>query len=306
MMDRIRELIKTRDILTKVDYKTLTEILDSYLPKIPLSIKDFKNEKFELGQFYTGGSNLLFRARIIDSIPMKSFKSLRDISYISDNEKQKIKQYGRVNKPCESMFYASTELLTSCVETFSKGESMEKFFERGSLILVVGIWKIVQPLTLVQMISPERYFERFCDQISFNADKLTIDIVRQQNSWLENKINDKEQYEILKFFSEEFAKTDTKNHKEYMITNYFADRIFNRNPLFTVEDDIDGIWYPSVVSGYQETNLVFPPDKVDKKLEFQSANTFWCIYDKKYGGISLNPIEQGAKVNTQGEIKWKT
>lgn len=306
-MTRIDELIKVRDILSKVDYKTLTNIMDSYVPRIPISIIDFKNEKFDLRQHYAGGSNLLYRARILDEKTKTPFPLLQDLSFIPDDKRHKIEKYGRVNKPGESMFYASTELATACIETFSKGESMRRFMEKGSLMLAVSVWKIEKPMTFVQMTSPEKYFERFINEVSTSdLKKVTIDSVRKQNQHLREQVGNEEEFKILEFFSEEFAKTDTTDHNEYKLANYFADRVFNRNPKFRIEGEVDGIWYPSVPSSYQETNIVMPPHKVASNLKFLWADIIWVVHFKESGQTQFNPIEQKAKVNDKGVIEWRS
>lgn len=305
-MSRVDELKKVREILSKVDYPTLTNILDSYLPSVPLSIIDFKNEKFDLGQHYAGGSNLLFRARILDEKTHKLYELLQNLSYIPEDKWDKIDKYGRVNKPGESMFYASTEFSTACLETFSKGESMNKFIDKGSLMLAVGTWKIDHPMTFAQMTSPEDYFERFVKEINLDINKITIDSVRKQNEHLRKQIANDDEFQILEFFSEEFAKTDTIDHNEYKLANYYADRVFNRNPKFRIDGDIDGIWYPSVPSCYQETNIVMPPAKVHEKLKFLWADIIWVVHTKKTGHTQFLPIQKRAKVNDKGEIEWRS
>jgi len=306
-MTRLEELIKVRDILSKVDYGTLTDIMDSYVPKIPLIVFDFKNKMFDLGQHYAGGSNLLYRARLLDEKTKQPFPLLQDLSYIPDDKKYKIQKYGRVNKPGESMFYASTNIATACLETFSKGENMKIFLEKGSMLLAVGVWKIEQPMTFAQMSSPEKYFERFINEVNtLDLKKVTIEKVRKNNQYLKEQIGNEEEFKILEFFSEEFAKTDTIDHNQYKLSNYFADRAFNRNRKFSFELDIDGIWYPSVPSAYQEANIVIPPKIVEEKLKFLWADIIWVVHFKESGQTQFNPIEQRAKVNENGIIEWTT
>ena len=212
-MDRLTEIRKVRDIMKHVDYYKLTNILDSYCLSIPLYIKDFKNEMFEFGHHFVGGSNLLYRARIIDEKNKEPYKYLQDLSYIPNDKKNLIKSYGRVNKPGESMFYASTQMQTACIETFSKGESLEKLMEKGSLMLAVGVWKIEKPMTFVQMTSPEVYFGRFINEIKMKDLDLPIvnfETIKTQNKHIREQIGNEEEFKILEFFSEEFAKIEIK------------------------------------------------------------------------------------------------
>ena len=97
-MTNFSELYKVRDIIKQTDYRTLSDILGSYLPNIPASILEFENNQFELNQIENGGMNMLYRARIIDETKVP-YQTVEEISYIPQNKRHLIKYYGRVNKP---------------------------------------------------------------------------------------------------------------------------------------------------------------------------------------------------------------
>ncbi|MEX2231412.1 MAG: hypothetical protein WD824_04595 [Cyclobacteriaceae bacterium] len=87
--------------------------------------------------------------------------------------------------------------------------------EQKSLLLNVGTWKIEKPMSLARMISPEKYFEKFIEEVkSLNLKKVTIEVVRKQNEEIRKLLRDEEEFRILEFFSEEFAKTEIKNHND--------------------------------------------------------------------------------------------
>ncbi len=303
-MDRLAELHKVRDILKKVDYKTLIEILNSYVPKIPASVLEFKNEKFELRQTHSGGLNLLYRGRIIDDSKIP-FKTIGEISFVPADKLHTIKQFGRVNKPGESMFYASTALETACVETFSKGDNFERIKNEKGMIIVVGTWLIEKSMTFAHMTCSEKYFASFLKQANkLNLKRVTLESIRRQNDHTRQLIGNEEDYEILNFFSDEFAKLDTTDHNEHKISNYYADRMFNRIPGFKMQGDIDGIWYPSVPSSYQETNIVLPPNKAEENLKFLWADLIWVSYSSDQ--IQFIPLEQRVHANDEGVILWDT
>lgn len=304
--DKYNELLKTRDILDKVDYVGLTNILDSFLPRIPVNIWDFKNEKFELGQLDTGGTNVVYRGRInqVDGNNTR-WGALSDISFVADEHKHKIKEFGRVNKPGENMFYCSTHLHTACLETFSKGLNYERLKKEGKLHLTVGAWKIEQPLVLNRMNYSERYFESFRTELkSLELKKQSIEKVRALNEHIKQQLNDEEGFRILDFFSDEFAKVDINTHTEYMLSNYYKDRVFDRNPKFKMQGTVDGIIYPSVPTAYEYDNLVFPPEVVKGKLKFLWAFDMWIPYDIKTGNMTFYPIKQHVKANDNGQFVW--
>lgn len=304
-MNRLSELQKVKDILPKVDYKTLTHILNSYLPRIPACVLEFKNDPFELNQLPNGGSNILYRGRLIeDHIP---FSAIKDISYVPSDKLHTIKQYGRVNKPGESMFYSSTSLQVACMETFSKGENFDLLKKGKSLKLVVGTWKIEKPMTLARMTCSESHFTSFWEEVkALNLKKVTIETIKAHNDHIRKIINSEEDYQILSFLSDEFAKTNTIDHNEHKISNYYADRLFNRISQFHMQGDVHGIYYPSIPSSYQEMNLALPPAIVDEKLKFLWADIIWVVYWPENGDIQFIPLEQRAKADAYGVIQWNT
>lgn len=213
-MDRLSDLVKTREILNTVDYNTLTRILNAYLPSVPISVIDFDNRPHAFNQT-SSRSNLLYRARLITNKDNKSFEKYEELTYISEGNRHKITEFGRVNKPGESIFYASTEPVVACIETFSRGANFNLLKEQKSLLLNVGTWKIEKPMSLARMISPEKYFEKFIEEVkSLNLKKVTIEVVRKQNEEIRKLLRDEEEFRILEFFSEEFAKTEIKNHND--------------------------------------------------------------------------------------------
>lgn len=306
-MDKISELKKVRDILTKTDYQTLSFILDSYLPTVPIVIFDFDNRPNGLNQPRNGGLNLLYRGRLLTNNDNKPYTEFKEINYISTDDAHKIKTYGRVNKPFESMFYASTEMAIACLETFSKGINLDQLEESKSVFVQIGVWKIESPLVFARMTSPENHFKEFLELEEIKKlelNKITIDTIKTQNEQLRKQVGNDEEFSILEFFSEEFAKTNTQDHNEYKLSNYYADRVFNRNKNFNTKIDIDGIIYPSVPSSYQELNLVIPPHIVDTKLKFLWCDLIWVVLNKNRGAQFI-PIEHRAKVNEKGIIEWR-
>lgn len=108
------------------------------------------------------------------------------------------------------------------------------------------------------------------------------------------------------FFADEFAKWDIKHDYQYMLSNYFADRAFNRIPGLPIEDEIDGIMYPSIAVSYQETNIVLKPKVVEEKLKFISAMQIWLVsFLKNNAGAQFNPIEQNVKADENGVFNWR-
>src|ERR1039457_6210808 len=104
--DRIRQFIKRiPDHLYRMDYDEVKIDCNSILNHVPTPIVDFSNEKYFFNQRDWGGLNVIFRARLITNPNNTPHNYVSEISYIPDNLLHKIENFGRVNKPKQSMFY---------------------------------------------------------------------------------------------------------------------------------------------------------------------------------------------------------
>lgn len=204
------------------------------------------------------------------------------------------------------MFYASTKKAIACLETFTKEVNLNELEnDSASLFVQVGVWKIISPLVLARLPIPEEHFSEFFREMEMlKLEKITLDVVKNQNANLRSALNNEEEFKLLEFFAEEFARIKMKDNNGYKLSNYYADRAFNRNPKFDTKISIDGIMYPSVPSSYQELNIVMPPDIVDQKLKFLWCDLVWVTI-RKDQGTQFNTIEERAVVNDKGIIEWK-
>jgi len=300
---QIREFMRgIPDQLHSMNYETVVKTCNYFFKSLPLPVFEFINEKFQFGQRNTGGRNIIYRARHIKREDNCPHDLLSEISYIPNSDLSKIKNFGRANKPFESMFYGSLNIPTACTEAVTKGNVFEK---KSSVMLTVGMWEFRTPLNFITIPHSEKHFKSFYDRNSFVSESIQLKNVQQQNSHLKQTVNDDFGFEKLIFFADQFAKWDIKNDYEYKLSNYFADRVFNRIPEFDFEDEIDGIIYPSVALSFQERNIVLRPDVVDTKLKFIGAQQIWFVVDLKgNSGAQFIPIRSGKLDDTKGRIIW--
>ncbi len=301
--DKIRDYItRIPSHLHRLDYDAIKIDCNSYFTSLPISIVDFTNDKFFFYQLDRGGINVIYRARIITNENNKPHDTVSEISYIPTDKIDKTKKFGRVNKPYESMFYGSLNIPTACCEATTKGNVFEK---TNSVFLTVGIWKFETPLKLVQMPHSEKYFKQFYDEVNIKSEKIQLEDIKDNNKEIRGQFEQDIDYEVLQFFADEFAKYNTNNDYEYMLSNYYADRVFNRIPAFLIDEDIDGIIYPSIALSYQEKNIVLKPEVVDKKLKFISAMQIWFVRNPNSGGgAQFIPIKQNVKADADGNLLW--
>ena len=226
---------------------------------------------------------------------------LKDISIVPEDKKQNVNR-GRLNKPGERIFYCSNDMRVSCLESISKGLTLQP----ESKYLTVGAWKIIEPLNLAKVYYSNQGLEHFAKN-----NKELYDRKSEYREWERNdaigqlKQNFKgEELEkaivILDFFSDEIGRIDIRNGYDYMLCNYFADHIFHRTKSFKPEDKIDGILYPSIPFSYQGDNIAFTENGF-KKLKFISAAFVKVIFTE---GANWLFFEKGIQADENGQLLW--
>jgi hypothetical protein len=195
-----------------------------------------------------------------------SFKS--DISYRKDF--LDIKTFGRGNEPAQSMFYCSDSQKVSFIET-SQITRENKLVD--SELLTTGVWKVENPLKVVNILSNESIkgknkivddmhndFETFIAQAGTSGEILKI---------------------FLNFISEEFTRDAKGDSSKYKISCAFTNYVYKMYPY------IDGIVFPSAMFPDDGVNFVLWPETVDKKLRFITARRerMEKIGEKEYNEI---------------------
>ncbi|MCX6272559.1 MAG: RES domain-containing protein [Bacteroidetes bacterium] len=300
---KVREFMRRiPDHLYRLDYDAIKVECNSYFPGIPISAVDFDNNKFFFNQYDYNGTNVVYRARVITNPDNRPFELVSQISYIPEDERLKIKEFGRVNKPGEPMFYGAVTLPTACTEAINKGNPD---LNKNSVMLTVGVWKFETPLTFAHIPHSYKYFERFYKELDMVSESIQLEDIKRQDDDLRNKINNDFRYEILQFFADEFAKFTVTKDYEYKLSNYYADRVFNRIPGYEIDDQIDGIIYPSISLSYQHDNIVLKPEVVKTKLKFVHAKLVWFVnFSDTGGGASWNVIIDHIQADNSGKLLW--
>lgn len=291
-------LLKQGDAL---DYEEVERLCSLAFPRIPISTFTFENKPFESGQSRFGGNNFIFRARLINHPSNKPFDRISDISYIQEKDLHLIKDFGRANKPGQSMFYGTFDYQIGCVEVMP---SADEIYKRRALFFVVGMWRIIDSLRLAQIPHSETVFSNFYDAVSFDSETIQIEDVRKKNREIKNQINNFYDFENLKFFADQFARFDEGN--SYKLSNYYSSRVLNHYTQFPVQEHIEGIVYPSIVNSYQHENIVLSPNIVNKKLKFHSAMLVMFTPANANGkGAKFTPIKQNIFPDDKGNLIWK-
>jgi hypothetical protein len=300
--NEVRHFIETIPKLAKsLEYEKVVELCNIHFPQIPFVTIDFTNEKFFFRQKEFGGINVIYRGRKMENKDDEPYENISNISYIQEKDLDCIKNFGRVNKIGESMFYGALNSTTACVETITKGVD---FRDSGDVMVVVGTWKFDSTLKLAEMPYSEKYWKLYTEATKIKSEEITENFIKERNEEIKLKCKNSLSYEILTLFGDAFANFEITQDSDYYLSNYFADRIFSRLPGYKC-DNIDGIIYPSVPHSYQELNVVLKPEIVEQKLKFIDATQFWVVHFlETNGGVQFIPVRENIYPDEKGKFQW--
>lgn len=272
--------------LENIEFETLKKITIRYFPFIPML------------PVTVPFGELLYRARTIP-YNQPPYENLCD--FTPPAKKYQKNEFGRANKPFQTVFYCSTNMKVAAMEVCKDYKNIiNPQFEVGWV--VIGVWKVID------------YCGLFLSNL-YNSDQvLTVreDIKRElnlfqkkMNSTSENKQSLPENTIavtelLMKFFSDEFSKNNIINHNDYKMSTIYADR------LFSPSDNIfDGIRYPSVPMKYQGDNIVLCEGIFQNKLKLVETLYITCGLDFGTNDNIETRILLGSKKIKGDKILWE-
>lgn len=238
----------------------------------------------------------ILRGRLISDCDKKLIKRT-DFSY---KPQQYNETYQRASTPHKTMFYGS--IFPKSMDGLNAYESPfprivvlhELVHELGNQEgrdirqpFNMGVWRTKKPLLLYSVCQHEHY----------EAPSSMIQIMKQ--TFQENlaKYDQEKRDDVnaaVSFLANEFAKTDTSPHTQYMISAIFSELIS--------EFGYDGVLYPSARMKGAGINICITPSAVNKRLEFIGAGE-GCLYKRgKYSFV--NSTTQAWHVKGQS-LKYK-
>nr|WP_315177316.1 hypothetical protein [uncultured Flavobacterium sp.] len=301
--EEIREFIKNIPTdVRNMSYDELVIACNIHFPRIPILPLKFNNEPFFFGQHDLSGKNAVYRGRKITNKENQPHKKVSDISYIPDTELHVIKEFGRVNKKGESMFYGAFHYPTASFETLSKGVD---FRNLGSGMVSVGTWLINERLKIVQLPPSKKYWNKLNAITTFDLVKSSDAKIDEEISIIKSLVEKEIDYEILELFGDAFANFEIECEQDYYLSNYYKDRIFNKILGFKVPEEYDAIIYASVPNANESDNIVIKPEAVDKKMKFMDAMQVWVVHHKQTTeSMQFIPIVQKIYAEEDGILKW--
>lgn len=191
-------------------------------------------------------------------------KRINEIKYLKYPPANKVKKYGRCNKPNQSVFYGTFNFMVAMNEMRPKVGDLitrSKWIDRSN-----------EPL-------------KFCPIFKNQPEEKDL---MNERTWILNKQFEKivkEEYppnmqqlvfDLNQFVADSFSKrVITGNHRDYLFSAYFSDLILNK----IESGSIDAIYYPSVKEGLSFENLAIKP----------------AVFDDRY---SLSEVEESVVVGT--------
>jgi len=305
--NEVRELLsKLNSDLVRLPYDEIKKTLNPIFTALPKIFVEFTNDKFFFNQRDYNGKNVIYRSRININNNDKPYDNVSEFSYIPPENLGTINNWGRINKPYESMFYGSFKLLAACHEIASY---LNCFNEYNECYLTVGVWEFTSPLKFVEIPPSEVNINLLYSKFKDIPELFSLkDKIKEQLLFLKSFYKFNIDYELLQYFSQSFTMIpENDDDNIYKLSNYYADRIFNKMQGCRKEDNYDGIIYPSLVNCYQEKNLVLPPNVVDEGLKFVEAISAVLVRnvdDTCSWGSRLFPIKYRVKPDSNGLLDW--
>lgn len=187
---------------------------------------------------------------------------ISDLSYKPQEDNNR---YYRASTPYRTMFYGSylpemkakheinSEKITLIYELCDLMRSKDSVGEQK---ITIGNWEILEKISLVTIFQ----------HMSYQRPAL---IATELNKGFQSFLKDYPELinasrNVTNFLASKFAKEETQEDYDYMISAIFTELI--------TEKEYDGIVYPSVRMSGEGINIALTPESADKKLAFISAS----------------------------------
>lgn len=193
------------------------------------------------------GSEII-RARLHNAD--ESFYSKCQLTY---SPQQLNKTFKRASTPNNTMFYGSLSQQPAkysdlrYAPLFECHPWLRDKTTKGYKKITFGIWILLKEVRLVAIVQHD----------NFKANNPTVKFLHDVFNDMLTK-NKEETLEITKFFSREFAKEETNNDYDYLISAILSEEY--------IKNGIEGILYPSVRNDGEVFNIAVIPEVADKYM----------------------------------------
>jgi len=237
----------------------------------------------------------LYRARHHESNE-DYFEKISDISHRLDIKN--ITQYGRANKPNQSVFYCCDEPSLAFIET---SKIVREKLELDSEKYTIGVWQTQEDIVVgyLPLNNLNKSLNKTAEQLDYHFNKMIGDEEDEKIELVRL---------VLDFLSREFSSTNNSANFNYLISCAFANYVYKINGHdYNTRRAAKafGLIYPSVIYRNSGINLALLPHLIDdKKVKLVSAFRKKCskICYKTYKDTEL--IKSKKVDNEKGIILW--
>ncbi len=282
---KLKVFKKHIESLASLDLKTM-----SYSEVYNYLQKKIEYVPYTIARIHAG--HYIERARINNNNEI--FNDESSISYIKDPSI--IKQYGRANKPNQSMFYGSVcsdmvplPRIVNCAEIQDVLRSKNKNDIETDFLITVGKWRVIEDFDVIEIV--------FLKSLIDSVPDIRRAYEQQLKYFLDSIPHAIKQIEfLLTFFSEEFSKKDISSDKDYLISAAYT------NMALKI-DGINGVIYPSVRTDHLGSNIAITPETVDNYLRLEEVEMF-RVYVKKQK-VFIDPFREVIDLGYENsDFKW--
>lgn len=271
-IDNALKEISALDISTESAYETILEIIDKRIPIRPIP------------QLVIRPGKIFYRSRC-HMVGELEFSDLLQLTYRKDISN--IKNYGRANKPKQSVFY--------CADSWDAA-----IFEAGQISRVKDCSSILEEIhSVTRWISKkELKFLVFLDsENSIDNNALSNSHIVSLSQILDEKYDSRVSNianKIIRFISKEFSKDTFNDSNKYKISCAFSEK--------WTKEGIDGVIYPSFQRCFERLNYAIRPESVDDCLDLIDASIEYI--EKEEGSIYKKTYSKPLISNIQGKLLW--
>lgn len=267
-------------------------------------IDNLINSVFKYIPFPTGSINrgeFLYRARVNEN--ENEFENVSQLGLkIRSNDLDS--NYGRANRPNESIFYCSDNFGLACAEVL---HNVTDSFNRKIKIAVttVSVWETLKTINITPLFYSKPVLE-LRKEVANIKDKLS-------KHYRSNKLFKEETLDvsdlIFEFFCDEFLKNEIRAPYDYKFSVWYMWKLKRMNDLISSnfkENKFDGIVYPGVAMKYRGDNIALIADDLDKKIKFKTAFELICTsFDFDNAIFKYAKIRELESIGANGFLKWR-
>jgi len=280
---------KIKEIDTsKISFSDLTKTIRDYIGGIPVIENTFKAGTY-VARARTKSNDLPYR----------------NLSEITLRDKEYVTSFGRAHRPNRAIFYCATDHEVAIKEATQWhitdlgvliNRKMLKDYNPHARFVTVSIWKVKEDLKLASLFLNDKAMESN-SRVKYFGENI---INQNENNWNENFLKSKNM--ILKFFSDEYAKSDIKQESDYFLSAYYANEI---HTFSESTGKIDGVVYPSVAHEFRGENFAITETAYKNKLEFVKAyHNYVANVELNHRPIAVGEISETID-NQNGKLTWK-